>query len=883
MARPFRTRDFQPDPEADISEEIQTHLEMKARELMAEGLSEEEARVEARRRFGDVEEITAEATSHARTAERRRSFRGLIDTLSQDTRYAFRTLFRSPGMTALSILILALGIGANTAIFSVLKAVFMEPIPLPQAEQLTFLWNRNTRTGGRGPSSFPNYLDWKNENSTFQAMGAFGGTNVNLTGGDEPVRIRAVRATASIFEVLGVQPAMGRTLLPEEDLSAASVVVLSDQLWRDRFDGDPGMVGNTIQLDGGAYTVVGIMPPGFVHPTPWGMGDPYLAWIPVREDPWIHNRNSFSYQVLARLGEGVPVGTAQENMNQIGARLEEAFPEINRDNRAWVVPLHALLYGEAAFQIILVLLAAGTVLLIACGNIAGFLLARAAARSQEMAIRAALGASRARVVRQLLTESTLMALAGGVGAVLLASWSMDALKAFIPPTIPRTGNIRLDGTVLLFALLVSLFTGLFFGLIPALSVTRTRITEVIKGVKPRRKRGRELFKAQNVFVVGQLALGLILAHTGLLLIQSYTSLQETEQGFDEEHTLTLGVTLGGDAYDSPEERQAFFDQLIPRIQAVPGVIAAGATSKLPLRGGTNGPAFTEEMIAQDPGGNGLLTETSTVAGEYFEAMGISLLAGRTLIPEDADEAAPGVVINQAAAQRFWPEQDPLGKRLSFGDDPPHWLTVVGVAGDVRQWSPGSHPRPEVYAEYLANPRTRMFITVSAAGDPRDLIRPVRQAVMGVDPNQPVSEIRTMGEIVDSQMAGREFYTLLIGLFSALALVLAAAGIYGVISYYVAQRTRELGVRVALGANRAGLVRLVARRALSLVVAGIFVGLAGMAVATLIVSSLLFGVGPVDLPTLAGGLGSLLAVGAAGAFIPSVRATRLSPVEALKNE
>jgi putative ABC transport system permease protein len=582
------------------------------------------------------------------------------------------------------------------------------------------------------------------------------------------------------------------------------------------------------------------------------MGDPYLAWIPVREDPWIHNRNSFSYQVLARLGEGVPVGTAQENMNQIGARLEEAFPEINRDNRAWVVPLHALLYGEAAFQIILVLLAAGTVLLIACGNIAGFLLARAAARSQEMAIRAALGASRARVVRQLLTESTLMALAGGVGAVLLASWSMEALKAFIPPTIPRTGNIRLDGTVLLFALLVSLFTGLFFGLIPALSATRTRITEVIKGVKPRRKRGRELFKAQNVFVVGQLALGLILAHTGLLLIQSYTSLQETEQGFDEEHTLTLGVTLGGDAYDSPEERQAFFDQLIPRIQAVPGVIATGATSKLPLRGGTNGPAFTEEMIAQDPGGNGLLTETSTVAGEYFEAM-------------------------------VWPEQDPLGKRLSFGDDPPHWLTVVGVAGDVRQWSPGSHPRPEVYAEYLANPRTRMFITVSAAGDPRDLIRPVRQAVMGVDPNQPVSEIRTMGEIVDSQMAGREFYTLLIGLFSALALVLAAAGIYGVISYYVAQRTRELGVRVALGANRAGLVRLVARRALSLVVAGIFVGLAGMAVATLIVSSLLFGVGPVDLPTLAGGLGSLLAVGAAGAFIPSVRATRLSPVEALKNE
>jgi predicted permease len=289
------------------------------------------------------------------------------------------------------------------------------------------------------------------------------------------------------------------------------------------------------------------------------------------------------------------------------------------------------------------------------------------------------------------------------------------------------------------------------------------------------------------------------------------------------------------------------------------------------------------MMAQDPGGNGILTENSTAVGGYFDAMGISLLAGRTLIPEDADEAAPGVVINQAAAQRFWPEQNPLGERFSFGDDPPHWLTVVGVVSDVRQWGPGSRPRPEAYIEYLASPRTRMFITVSAAGDPGDLIRPLRQAILAVDPNQPVSEIRTMGEIVDSQLAGREFYTLLIGLFSALALGLAAAGIYGVISYYVAQRTRELGVRVALGASRVGLVRLVARRAMTLVVAGVFLGLAGMAVATIIVSSLLYGVGPVDLPTLAGGMASLLAVGAAGAFIPGVRATRLSPVEALRNE
>jgi len=281
-----------------------------------------------------------------------------------------------------------------------------------------------------------------------------------------------------------------------------------------------------------------------------------------------------------------------------------------------------------------------------------------------------------------------MALAGGVGAVLLAYWSLDGLKALIPPTVPRVGNIRLDEGILLFALLVSLVTGLIFGLAPALAATRTRITEVIKGVMPRSRKGREIWKAQNLFVVGQLALGLILAHTGLLLIQSYSALLETEQGFNEEHTLTLGITLGGEAYDQAEERQTFFDQLMPRIQALPGVLAAGATSKLPLRGGTNGPVFTQEMIAEDPGQNGILTESSTVAGDYFQAMGIPLLTGRTLTLEDANLDSPGVIINQSAAQRFWPDSDPLGRRFSFGDDPPHWLTVVGVVGDVRQWSPG---------------------------------------------------------------------------------------------------------------------------------------------------------------------------------------------------
>jgi putative ABC transport system permease protein len=883
MKRVFRTGDYHRDPGRDISEEIDTHLDLKIEELVAAGLPEEEARAEAVRRFGNRAEIHAEATGHARKRERRQSLFASAETLLQDGRYALRTLSRAPGMTILTILILALGIGANTAIFSVLQAVFLEPLPLPHPEELTFIWNRNIRNGGRGPSSFPNYLDWRDQNATFQAMGAFEGGNLNLTDGDEPIRIRAAMVTASVFDVLAVQPARGRVFLPEEDLSMTRAVILSHQLWTERYGGDPSLIGQTIQVDGGPRTVIGIMPQGFEHPTPWGMGDPYLAWIPLEEDQWIRNRNSFSYQVLARLRPGVQVETAQEDMNQLGARLEEEFPDSNTDNRPWVVPLHSLLFGEAGFQITVVLLAAAVVLLIACGNVAAFLLSRAASRQTEMAVRAALGAGRRRIVRQLLTESTVLALGGGLGAILLARWSLDALRSFIPPTIPRTGEIHLDGGALLFALLLSLLTGLIFGLAPAVSASRTDLAGSLKGGVGLGGGGRRRWDLQHVFVVGQFALGLILANTGLLLLQSYASLQETDQGFDGEHVLTLGLSLGGDRYDESTERQAFFQQLVPRLRSLPGVRDAGATSKLPLMGGTNGPVFTDAMIADRSPEDGILTEVSAVEGAYFAAMGIPLLAGRTLAPDDDDPQNPGVVINEAAAYRFWPDEDPLGRRFSFGNDPPQWLTVVGVVGDVRQWGPEIRPQPEAYLRYSQNPRTRMFLSLSSAGDPRDLIRPARAAVLSVDPNQPVSEIRTMGEIVGSQLAGREFYTLLIGLFSLLALGLAAAGVYGVISYFVAQRTRELGIRVAVGAGHARLMGLVFRRAFLLAIAGVALGLVGAVVATLVISSLLYGVSPLDPPTLAGGVGLLLVVGLTGALLPGLRATRLSPVEALRSE
>jgi len=883
MKRGFRAGDFQSDPEGDIAEEIRTHLELKVEELMARGLSREAAEREARRRFGNRDQIQAEAAEQARKRERRRRLLSITEAAAQDTRYAFRTLWRSAGMTALTVLILALGIGANTAIFSVLKAVFLEPIPLPHAEELTFIWSRSVRTGGRGPASFPNYLDWKAQAPTFQAMGAFVGTNLNLTGSGDPVRIRAVHATASLFDVLGVAPALGRTFLPEEDRSDARIVVLSHQLWRERYGADPALVGVPIQINGEAYTVVGIMPPRFVHPTPWGMGDPYLAWIPFTDEPSLHIRNSNSHQILARLAPGVPLATAQANLNEIGASLEEAFPDTNEDIRPWVVPLHQLLYGQAGFQVILVLVAAGLVLLTACGNIAAFLLARAASRRTEMGIRVAMGADRSRVIRQLLTESAILALAGGAGAVVLAGWSLEGLKALIPPTIPRSGEVVLDGYVLLFALLVSLATGVVFGLAPAISASREDVTAGLKGGAVRSGGFWKRMKRQNTFVVGQFAMGMVLANLGLLLLQSYAALQATEQGFDEEHTLTLALSLGGERYDDAHERVAFFAELIPRLRALPGVSQAGLTSKLPLRGGTNGPALSEDMLSNDPDQHGVLTEISSVTGEYFSAMGIPLLSGRALTPEDAEAAAPGVVINEAAARRLWGDGDPLGRRFGFGDAPSLWLTVVGVVGDVRQWGPEYPPQPEMYQDYRMDPRTRMFITLSAQGDPATLVQPVRAAVLSMDPNQAVSEVQTMGQILDSQIAGREFYTFIIGLFSVLALGLAAAGIYGVVSYFVAQSTRELGIRVALGAARAELVRMILSRAFRIIAAGLAIGLLGVGASALVVESLLFGVGRLDPVALLGSAILLGGVGTLAALVPCIRGSRLSPMTALRSE
>jgi putative ABC transport system permease protein len=884
--------------EARIVAELAVHLETLYREAILGGMSEEEAEQFVVERLGEPSEVVEDilrsarfkpvsqlARTHEEVEVALRQQGGawaFVGDLSRDTRYAWRTLKKSPGVTILTVLILALGIGSNTAIFSVLKSVFLEPLPHPESFELMFVWNTNTRRGGTGPAAYPNFLDWREQSQAFESMGAFGGTNVNLTDGEGPIRIRAAHVTASLFDVLGVSPAVGRTFLSEEDLSGSPVVVLSHALWTERYGAQQDLLGNTIQLNGTSHTVIGIMPEGFVHPTPWGQNDPYLAWIPLREDPWVYNRTSFSYQVIGRVRDGVRLETAQEDLNQVCLRLEEAYPDTNTEQGVRVVPLHVLLFGDAGFQIILVLLAAGAVLLIACGNIAGIQLARAAARRTEIGVRASLGASRGRVVKQLLTESVLLSAAGGVAALILAYWSLSAIKTLLPPTIPRTEAIGLDGEVLGFAVAVSLATGVLFGLTPALAASRTQLTDALKESEPVSRKGRSRFGTRNTFVIAQFALSLVLANAGLLLIRSYATLRDVDQGFDREHTLTMALSLGGERYDQPDEWQAFHNELIPRLEAIPGVRHAAVVSKLPLRGGTNGRVFTEDELTSGAESDGTLMEMTSVVGGYFESMGIPLLAGRTLVPDDVDSTNPGVVVNEAAARRLWPDEDPLGKRYAFGGNPP-WLTVVGVVGNVRQWGPERVARPETYGDFSMRARARMYLTVMAQGDPAALVRPVREAVLSVDAQQPVSEIRTMGQILAADMSGREFYTMLIGLFSVLALVLAAAGIYGVISYFVVRRTRELGIRLALGAGQSGLLRLVLRRALWIVGFGLLFGVAGVLGSTRIISSLLYGVEPLDLTAILGGVGFLLVVGLMAAMIPAFRTTRISPLTALRAE
>lgn len=796
----------------------------------------------------------------------------------RDFRIAVRVLAKRPGFSLTVLITLALGVGANTALFGVFRTVFLKPIDLPEPDELVIVMEQGG-FGCCGPASGPDYLDWRERNRSFEEIAALDPGTFTLTGRAEPQRIFGTWVTASAFDMIGVAPFMGRALLPE-DQDAPSVVVLSWDMWQDVLGGDPDVLGTSLELDGTPYEVVGVMPRGFDVPSPWSRMGAQKLYLPFQNQRLSGGRGNHGFPVVARLREGTTKETAQADMDRVMRELAAEYPSTNGDRSTKVFTVHEYSFGSVGRQLGLILGAAIVVLLIACGNVGGLLLARAAGRETELAVRAALGARRRAIVRLLFSESLLLAIVGCIGGVLFSLVAVQGLKTFLPPTIPRIDQIRIDGWALAFAVAASAAAALVFGMIPALLASRTNLAVRVKeGAHSTASPGKERLK--NAFIVGQIALGLVLANGAALLVRSYAEVRGQEYGFRPEGVLTMSLNPAGARYQTGAELASYYDQVLQNVRTLPGVESVGTVSRLPLFGGSNGNVWVEGRPPRQNAGEGPLVEVVGVNGDYFETMGIPLLEGRLLLPEDSASAATGVVINEALAEEAWPGEDPLGKRFSFNDSPPNWLTVVGVVGDVRQWGPEQPAHGQAYFPFVQGWTAAAYLTARTSGDPSALVPQVRRGVLAVDPAQPPSDVQTMSARVERTFVQRRFYTSLIALFAVAALFLAAAGTYGTVSYFVTRSVRELGIRMALGAERSGIVALVLKRGLRLAFIGVAVGLAGVWASTSVVEGLVYGIGTLDAATLVGGCLTLAVVSVAASALPALRAIRVSPVSALR--
>jgi putative ABC transport system permease protein len=736
-------------------------------------------------------------------------------------------------------------------------------------------------------------LDWREQAKSFEDIGAITYWNFNLTGADGPERVFATLISEGLFELLGVEPELGRTILPEEDrLGAPKVVLISHGLWHRRFGGDPDVIGEAILVDGEPYTVIGVMPPDFKAPSPWLVGQTTDLWfslcLPPINEPLLEDRDTHWMIAVGRLKDGVSIDEAQEEMNVIATRLETEYPETNENEGVLLLPLHEDLVGRAGNQLLMLLGGAGLVLLIVCGNVAGLLMAKATTRQIEVAVRSALGASRARLTRQVIVENAPLALLGGGLGFLLAIGGIRSLQSIIPTDIPRIEAVGFDGGVFAFTLGISFLTGVLFSLAPAWSSARVDPADQLKQGRGSVLMGARRNRARSLLVVAQFALTLVLANAAALMLQSYFELLDRDYGFHKEGVLTLGISIQGPEYRDSTDVRRFFDTVIERVEALPGVRKAAATSKLPLQGGAN--SDIDKADGHDfSQGQTPFAEISVVTPDYFQTMGIPLLKGRGF--DEHDGMMSGLmptIINKAMVEKLWPNEDPIGKH--FETFAPHSMTVVGVVGDTRQWGPEREAHPEVYMPLSAAPpelqftfRTVRFLIVRTDEDPMSLVGAVRQEVARVDPHQPISDIRTTADVLSSTLARRRFHTLLIGIFAVIALILVAAGIYGVMTFFVAQRTHEIGIRVALGARRMGVQRLVLGQGFKLAAVGVAVGLAGVFATTKLTESMVYGVSPTDTATLIGGTLFLVAVGLAGSLVPALRATRVDPILALREE
>ncbi|HZS56100.1 MAG TPA: ABC transporter permease [Bryobacteraceae bacterium] len=867
--------------EREMTREIDSHLALLQQEFERQGFSPDAAAQAARREYGSVEQAK-ELHREARSVM-------WIDHLVKDLRYGVRNLLRTPGFTFIAVIALALGIGANGAIFSVVNAVLLRPLAYKDADRLVTVLHR-----GAGPVATANYIDWRNQSHSFEAMGAADYWTANLTSssGNPAEHLYALKVTQNLLPLLGVQPLFGRLFVPGEDQQGADhEVILSYRLWQRRFNRDSNILGTPITLNGEAYTVVGVMPPSFQFAPFWATHAE--LWVPDAFGLSIHNRDDKHLRVFARLKSGITLTQARADVAALTARLDKEYPATNRG--VVVTPLKENVVGKIETPLLLLLGAVGFVLLIACANVAHMLLARTSDRQKEIAVRTALGAGRTRVVTQFLTENLVLAMTGAFLGLLIAFGGTKALIVLSPAYIPRVETIAIDFRVLLFLLFIAVLTALSFGLIPALHAAAGNLSDALKEGGRGDSEGLHRTRLRSFLVASEFALAFVLLIGTGLMIRSFFALESIDPGFNAHNVISMIVSVAGTKEADLSHRTIFYGQLLQKIRSLPGVDSAGAINHLPLAGDLWGQSFRiEGRPAPRPGESPAAIYRIVMPG-YFETMRLPLRRGRAITDRD-DAREPGVVIvNERAAREYWPREDPIGKRITLDNDKngqPVWLTVVGVAANAKQSDWAAVPDPEIYlaalqnAAFLGDVGSHIaYITLVVRGDenPAGLASAVKQVVWSFDRNLAISDVVTMDRVIADANSQTRFEMLLLGAFGTVALVLAAIGIYGVMNYSVSRRTREIGIRISLGASRFDVLRIVTQHAMLQAVVGAAIGLTGAVMLSKLMTRMLFGVQPTDPYTFAGVAVVLGFAAIVATYIPARRATRIEPMTALRNE
>ncbi len=865
--------------DSQLEEELRNHLELAAEDLQRRrGSPEEKARA-----------VRLQAGSVAQAMEAMRDQRGLpwLEHLGRDVRHGLRLLRRSPGFTAVAILTLALGIGANTAIFSLINAVLLQPLPFVDPERLVIVWEDLSFAGfPHNTPSAANYADIKAQSQTLEDVAALDWRSFNLTGDGEPERVEAYGVTQNFFPLLGTKPVLGRSFTTEEDApEGQKVLMLSHGLWQSRYGGERDIIGRDLLLNNEKYTVVGVLPVGFEF-----LRKDIGIYVPIAfTRDLLNNRGRHYLTVVGRTKPGVTLAESQADTQAIMRRIGQDYPEqaFNGKLGAVVVPLREELAGDVRRQLTMLLVAVGFVLLIACANVANLLLARATKRQREIGIRAALGASHARTIAQALTESMLLAAAGSLIGLIFARWSFAFLERMVPVGMAISTNLELDWRILAFTLLVALLTGFIFGLVPALQTARVNLNEILK-----QSGGRTDFQSgtrfRSALVIAEVALAMLLLVGAGLLIQTFLNLRGQYTGLRPQHVLTARTQLPETKYGDLARRTDFYDQVLTRVKSLPGVISAGYTTSVPLvwKGGTN--SFIPEGRQPEPG---VVYDANfrQISEDYFQTIGIELLKGRPFAMSDDARSVRVAIVNQTMARQYWPGTEALGKRFKIGgpDSPAPWTTIVGIAADVRQMATDAPVKAEMYFPFRQIPTGAAYrprdLVIRTSVEPASLAAAVRREIHAIDPNQPISDIRTMDEILSDETAARQLGMMMLVTFAGLALLLSMLGIYGVLSYFVAQRTQEIGLQVALGAQAGDILRMVLKKGMLLAVAGLGIGLVASLALTRLMQSLLYEVSASDPLTFVAVAAILLGVALLACYLPARRAMKVDPIIALRYE